>query len=137
MNKISATALLAFALAAAPAHADDGSNASTASAMSAEGSGMVVDGSLMAIAGSGTVVVKSVEASAESVIFVVEGSAKGASATVRLMGRAAREASLAAGQVLQATTVSAGVLLIASGKVLAFIPNESGKALLHHSRVGA
>lgn len=137
MKNITATTLLALALVATPGRAADGSDASTASAMSAEGSGMVVDGSLMVAAGSGTVIVKSVEASAESVVFVVEGSANGASATVRLIGSGAREASLAAGQVLQATTVSAGVMLIASGKVLAFIPNEAGKALLHHSRAGA
>ncbi|MFD2367994.1 hypothetical protein [Pseudoduganella sp. GCM10020061] len=138
MKKITATALLAIALAAAPAFAADGaSQASTASALSADGAAMVVDGSLLAAAGSGVVVVKSVEASAEALVFVVEGSANGVSATVRLSGRAAKEASLATGQMIQATTVSTGVMLVALGKVIAFIPNETGKALLHHSRVGA
>jgi hypothetical protein len=138
MNRISATALLALALAAAPGYAADGpSDASTASALSADGSAMVVDGSLLAATGSGVIVVKSVDASAGVVVFVAEGAANGVSATVRLSGRAAREASLVAGQVLQVTAVSTGVLLVASGKVLAFIPNEIGTALLHHSRVGA
>jgi hypothetical protein len=27
-------------------------------------------------------------------------------------------------------------MLVLSGKAIAFIPNEAGKALLHHSRVG-
>lgn len=136
MKKFTTTALLALVLAAAPAFAADGaSDASTASALSADGSAMVVNGSLMAANGSGVVIVKSVEASAETVQFLVEGAANGVSATVRLSGRAAGEASLAVGQVLEVTAVSTGVMLVASGKVLAFIPNEAGKALLHHSRV--
>lgn len=138
MNKISATALLALALAAAPGHAaDNASDASTASGLSTDGAAMVIDGSLLAATGSGVVVVKSVEASAEALVFVVEGAANGVSATVRLSGRVAREASLATGQMLQVTAVSTGVMLVALGKVLAFIPNEAGKALLHHSRVSA
>lgn len=136
MKKFTTTALLALVLAAAPAFAADGaSDASTASALSADGSAMVVNGSLLAANGSGVVVVKSVEASAETVQFLVEGAANGVSATVRLSGRAASEASLVVGQVLEVTAVSTGVMLVASGKVLAFIPNEAGKALLHHSRV--
>lgn len=138
MNKITLTALLALALVAAPGQAADGaSGASAASALMADGSAMVVDGSLLAAAGSGVVVVKSVEASGDALVFVVEGAVNGVSATVRLSGRAARDASLATSQVLHAATVSTGVMLVASGKVLAFIPNELGKALLHHSRVGA
>jgi hypothetical protein len=31
--------------------------------------------------------------------------------------------------------MSAGHALVVSGKVIAFIPNELGKALLHHSQV--
>jgi hypothetical protein len=30
---------------------------------------------------------------------------------------------------------STGALLVAGGKVLAFIPNEIGKTLIHHARV--
>jgi len=37
--------------------------------------------------------------------------------------------------VVEVVAMSAGQALVASGKVLAFIPNESGKALLHHSKV--
>jgi hypothetical protein len=34
------------------------------------------------------------------------------------------------------TAISTGYVLVMSGKALAFIPNEVGQALLHHSRVG-
>jgi hypothetical protein len=37
--------------------------------------------------------------------------------------------------VLQATAVSTGHLLISAGKIIAFIPNELGKALIYHSKV--
>jgi hypothetical protein len=55
MNKISATAFLAFALVTAPALAADAASdaSAAASALSADGSAMVVDGSLLAAAGSG------------------------------------------------------------------------------------
>jgi hypothetical protein len=36
--------------------------------------------------------------------------------------------------VLQVIALSAGHALVLSGKVIAFIPNEHGQALLHHAR---
>lgn len=90
MNKITATALLACAIVAAPGRTADGaSDASAASALAANGSAMVLDGSLLAAAGSGVVVVKSVEASGDALVFVVEGAANGVSATVRLSRKSA------------------------------------------------
>ena len=34
------------------------------------------------------------------------------------------------------TAISTGYVLVMSGKAIAFIPNEVGQALIHHSRVG-
>ena len=51
-----------------------------------------------------------------------------------LLGAAARGLSLAAGTTLEVAALSTGHALVLSGKVLAFIPNEAGKALLHHAR---
>ena len=39
------------------------------------------------------------------------------------------------GTTLDVVATSTGHMLVFSGKVLAFIPNELGKALLHHEKV--
>jgi hypothetical protein len=54
---------------------------------------------------------------------------------MRLTGQAARGASLVVGSAVEVVAVSTGSLLVASGKAIAFIPNEIGLALLHQSRV--
>jgi hypothetical protein len=110
---------------------------SNASALVAEGSATVVYGSLSAVAASGTMVVESVEAAGDASVVVLAGASAAANAALRLSGRAAREASLVAGASVNLVATSTGYLLVASGKVLAFIPNEIGKALMHHSRVSA
>lgn len=109
---------------------------SNASALAAEGSATLVAGSLAALAASGTVVVDSVEAAGDASVVVLAGASDAAQATVRLSARAAREAGLVAGAAVGVVAMSTGCLLVAGGKALAFIPNEIGKALLYHSRVG-
>jgi hypothetical protein len=39
------------------------------------------------------------------------------------------------GTVVQTSATAAGVILSTAGKVLAFIPNEIGKALMHNERL--
>lgn len=110
---------------------------SKASELVAEGSATVVVGSLMAVAASGTVVVESIEAAEDASVIVLAGASDAAQAAVRLSGRAARESGLAVGASVQVVATSSGYLLVGAGKVIAFVPNELGKALLHHSRVSA
>jgi hypothetical protein len=111
------------------------SDMSNASELVAEGSALVVTGSLSALAASGTVVVDSIEASGDASMIVLAGASDAAQATVRLSSRAARATSLAVGESVNVVATSTGYLLVTSGKVLAFIPNQTGKALLHNSRV--
>jgi hypothetical protein len=110
---------------------------SNASELAAEGSALVVYGSLSAVAASGTVVVESVEAAGDASVVVLAGASDAAQAALRLSGRAARDASLAVGASVNVVATSTGYLLVAAGKAVAFIPNELGKALLHHSRVAS
>jgi hypothetical protein len=110
-------------------------NLSNASQLVTEGSATLVYGSLSAVAASGTIVVESVEVAGDASLVVLAGVAGAAKATVRLSGQAAREASLAAGASVNVLVTSTGALLVAGGKVLAFIPNEIGKTLIHHARV--
>ncbi|MDB5911203.1 MAG: hypothetical protein JWP34_5320 [Massilia sp.] len=127
--------MLLFLCCAARAGEQQGStDLSNASELVAEGSATVVNGSLSAVAASGTVLVQSIEAAGDASMIVLAGASGAVQATIRLSGRAAREASLVAGASVNVVATSTGALLVASGKVLAFIPNEIGKALIHHSR---
>jgi hypothetical protein len=131
--------VLLFACAAACAQAGEqqGSTAlSGASELAADGSALLVYGSLSAVAASGTVVVDSVEVAGDASLVVLHGASDAGRAAIRLSGRAARGASLAVGTGVSLVAMSTGYLLVSAGTVICFIPNELGKALLHHSDSG-
>ena len=130
--------VFAFAAACAQAGEQQGSTAlSGASELAAEGSALLVYGSLSAVAASGTVVVDSVEVAGDASLVVLHGASDAGRAAVRLSGRAARGASLAVGTGIGVVAMSTGYLLVSAGTVICFVPNELGKALLHHSSNGA
>lgn len=121
----------------AQASGDQASSAlSNASGLVAQGSATVVYGSLSAVAASGAVVIESVQLAGDASMVVLAGASGAASATLRLSGKAIEGASLVAGASVVVLAVSTGYVLVAAGQVLAFVPNEIGRSLLHHSRVG-
>jgi hypothetical protein len=125
-----------FCAAAAGAHAGN-SDLSTASENVGMASGIVLLGSMSLLAASGYVVVEGVEAVADGSVVVLKGASNAGAASIRLTGKAARELSLAAGTVVSVVAVSTGHALVLSGKIIAYVPNEIGKSLLHHSTVPA
>lgn len=128
---------LSLCLACGAASAEQGTSAlSNASGLIAEGSSTVVYGSLSAVAASGTVVVESVQVVGDASIVVLAGASDATRATLRLSGNVLQGASVVAGASVAVMAVSTGYVLVSAGKVIAFIPNEIGSALLHHSRVG-
>ncbi|WP_342117004.1 hypothetical protein [Pseudoduganella sp. OTU4001] len=131
MKRTLIATLLAFACATS--QAADGSQAS-ANGLS-DFTASVVAGSMVTVLVGGSLVVASVETIGDGVSVVLENAADGSKATVRLSGKALEGVSLAAGTAVSAVAMSAGHALVVSGKVIAFLPNEAGKALLHHSRV--
>ncbi len=110
-------------------------NNSNASEMSAFGAIIVVAGTMSMIADSGTAVVESVEQAGQSVVVVIKGATDASRVTLKMSGKAVVGASLAAGTAVSVVTMASGYALVVAGAVIAFIPNEAGKALLHHSRV--
>lgn len=125
--------LIAFAFWTATAHA--ARSASEASVVIPAASGVVVLGSMSMVAASAQVSVKSVEAVGDGVIIVLKGTSDAATASIKLTGQAAKELSVATGTMVNVVAASTGHLLVASGKAIAFIPNEVGTALIHHSTV--
>jgi hypothetical protein len=134
MKRLLFAALLGLACSAT--HAAGHAGQSELSNASANLSGVVVGGSLLTLAATGSVVVASVRTVGDGIEVVLEGAADASRATVRLSSRAAAGVSLAAGTALEVVTASTGYVLVMSGKAIAFLPNEAGKALLHHSRAG-
>ncbi len=137
MKRILLAALLGFACTAAHAlgHAGHAGQSELSNA-SANLSGVVIGGSILSLAATGSVVVASARAVGDGIEVVLENAADASRATVRLSGRAAAGVSIAAGTALEVVTASTGYVLVMSGKAIAFLPNEAGKALLHHSRAG-
>ena len=90
-------------------------------------------GALASVAGAGSLVVASVETAGDGSV-VAESAGKASSATLALSGRAARDASLVVGASVEMVALSTGYLLVTAGRVLAFMPNEAGRRLLHSSR---
>lgn len=122
-----------LALACASGQAADGSQASVHGLSDLTAS--VAAGSVLTVFAAGSLVVESVETVGDGVSVVLKSAADGSKATVQFSGKVAEGASLAAGTAVSAVAMSAGHALVVSGKVIAFLPNEAGKALLHHSRV--
>ncbi|MFM2085732.1 MAG: hypothetical protein RLZZ237_601 [Pseudomonadota bacterium] len=110
-------------------------NMSKGSQNLSQGSAVVVGGSLSMLVASGQVVIASVETVGEGIVIVLKGASAAGGASIQLSAQAARGLSLAAGTVVNVVALSTGHMLVMSGKAIAFIPNELGKALLHHSKV--
>ncbi|MEZ5653772.1 MAG: hypothetical protein R3E87_24840 [Burkholderiaceae bacterium] len=142
--RLAALALAGFfgaaSLAALPApvlaQSDTVSMASEMSALSATVP-IAVSASMSALALSGPALltIVAVQASADGAVWIVEQASTGARAVLRLTGRAAGLSMVGVGTTVQTVTLSAGSLLIASGEVIAFIPNALGHRLMHHERI--
>jgi hypothetical protein len=85
--------------------------------------------------GGATLIVKSVEASATGAICVLERASDGARVTLNLVSRSGRRTSIAVGDAMTISVVGAGAMVSLAGEVIAFVPNELGRALLHNERV--
>jgi len=85
--------------------------------------------------GGSMLTVIAVEASADGTVYLLERASDGARASVRVAGRAAQGASVAVGTAVTVSAIGTGVVLLAAGEVLAFVPNAIGRALLSNERL--
>ncbi|MBV5298082.1 MAG: hypothetical protein JZU64_08095 [Rhodoferax sp.] len=104
------------------------------------GSASAVAGSVVAIpvllSTAGTMlVVQSVVVAAHGTVYLLERASDGAQVSVEVLAGATVAASAGVGTLVTVSVIGAGVLLSAAGEVLAFIPNELGRALLHNEQV--
>ncbi len=80
-------------------------------------------------------VAKSVQTGALRTAYVLERVSDGAQVVVEVASRGLGHASVAAGTAVTASAIGAGTILVASGEVIAFIPNALGRELLHNERL--
>lgn len=150
MKKQIATLLIAMSAAltgaALPTEAKVQSGASALSTLSAlplasvvvassAAAGSVVAVPLVLSTAGAVLVVKTVEVSARGTVYVLERASDGAIASIEIVGKGVGAASLAVGTAVTVSVIGAGVILSAVGQVIAFIPNELGRALLHNERL--
>lgn len=131
MKRLILSALLSVSLTA-QAHPP---NASDASALSMLPVAVSVAAPAMFLSAGAVLTVVAVEASATGVVCVLERASDGARASVTLSAQAAGGLSVGVGTAVVVTAFSAGWVLSAAGRAIAYIPNEIGAALLYNERV--
>lgn len=80
-------------------------------------------------------VVKGVKASAKGTVLLLEEASAAGAVSVEFAAGTLSAAATSVGTTVLVSVVGAGVLLSAAGEVIAFIPNEVGKALLYNERI--
>ena len=132
MKKLVLVVALSLALAST-ARAHNG--ASEASALSMLPIAVSVAAPVALLSAGAVFTVVAVEVVSGATVWVLESASDGARASLTLSGQLVGGVSVVAGTAVVATAFSAGWVLSAAGKAIAFIPNEIGKALLYNERV--
>ena len=126
---------LTLAAQALPAAAHRSHGASELSALSMLPVALSVAAPVGLLVSGAAFTVVAVEAASDGTVWILERASDGARASVTLGSAVVGGVSVAAGTVVLCTAMSAGWVLSAAGKAIAYIPNELGRALLHNERV--
>ncbi len=132
LNGCALAALLSCTLSVQANSVTDASSASINTSMAIPLT--LVTGSAQFFKDAGQLSVTGVKTVGNVSVITLRGLANGTEASVQISSKAIQGASIGIGVVLQTTVSATGVLLVAAGKALMFVPNEMGKSLLHHSR---
>ena len=126
---------LALLLAANLGHASAHSNGADLSVLSGLPVVISVAAPLMVLSAGATLTVVAVQSSATGTEWVLERASDGARSSMKLSTQAAAGTSMVAGTAVLVTAVSTGWVLSSASRVIAFVPNEIGAALLHNEKV--
>lgn len=133
MKTILFTSLLILAL---PVQAEPQSDSpSQASAISLAPSVEITAASLKLVPAGSRLLVKSLRPLGEVIEVVAVSVATGAGITITIAASTLHAASVVIGSTLLVTAVSTGYLLMAGSEALAFIPDETCRAHIHHRRL--
>ena len=85
------------------------------------------------IRSSAQLTVVAVQTVGESVVIVMRGASEAVTVSVRTSAKLAQEASVAAGSAVRVVAESVGHALYVGARLIAFVPNEIGRSLIHHA----
>lgn len=129
--------LLPLCIAAPSASAQNASAASAASAAASAGlsqaTASVIGGTASVIAAGASLTLIAIEKAGESVVWILKDISTGATVSIRASAHAAGTASMAVGTVVTIAASAAGYSIYLAGKMIAFIPSEVGRSLVHHA----
>lgn len=143
MKPLLAAVALSLSLAAAQAH-NGPSEASAALSLApvvlsvgaVSATGVALSALPAGILSAGvTLTVVSVEVVGSTTVWVLERASDGARISLKTAGRLAEGLVVSTGAAVAVSVIGAGTVLSVAGEVIAFIPNEIGKALLHNEQV--
>lgn len=104
---------------------------------SGRGDSGLAEGSITMVTGGAFVVSGIVQGVAGGVEILLSSVSSAAKLSVKISGKAVDAIGLSVGTTVQVISETTGTLLVASGKVVAFIPNALGEALLSQKRLPA
>lgn len=140
--KMITTCLVAGTLAWMPAAAQTDASAISAlsalplaSVVASEAGAAVSQASAQVLVAGASLVVRSVASTVRGTVYVLERLSDGVRVSVEVSAQGAGAASLAVGTAVTVSAFAAGVILSAAGQVLAFIPNEVGRALMYNKQL--
>ena len=108
------------------------SDASTALSVA---SGLVVAGSALTASAAGNLSVEAIRVVGESTVLVLRGIGSAAEVSVQISSALARDLSIAVGTVVRVVADGVGYAFMSGARMVAYIPNEAGRSLLHHARL--
>lgn len=129
---IAALTILSFA---APLHADSVERGSSAASLASGASVAAGAIALSAVAGT-QMVVSGLDASGEVVKVSLKGASELGAASINVTRQAVEASGLAVGTSVRVVAESAGYAIFASAVMIAYLPSEIGRSLLHHTRHG-
>ena len=137
LKMLMCTTVVAAALQVSVVQAQGEMSRGTSNASSAlsDASGLVVHGSLTTAAASGKLSVAALNVLGESTVLVLRTSGNAMEVSVQVASQTARDLSLGVGSVVHVVADVVGYALIASGRLIAYIPNEMGRSLLYQARL--
>jgi hypothetical protein len=124
-----------------PVYAADGSNEVSQGAVSMAASplGSIDGGPVVAstyfVVGAAFVVVGIGTIAGNAMQVIIQNTADGSKAVFQASASVAHEVGLSVGNGIKVVAESTGYTLVASGKILAFVPNAVGKELLYQSKL--
>ena len=96
--------------------------------VASEAAGAVAQASAVLSVAGGTLIVKAVQSTARGSVYVLERVSDGVRVSVEVGAKAL-------GRVVTVSVIAAGTALLVAGEVIAFVPNEVGRALLYNRRL--